>query len=56
VAAARQAWRCALRILEETGHPDSGQLRDKLRSFHGSSLPIAAVSLPGADQELDRAC
>jgi tetratricopeptide (TPR) repeat protein len=55
VAAARQAWRYALRIFEEIEHPDAEQVRDRLRSFHGSSLPIVPVSLPAGNLELDRA-
>ena len=55
VAAARQAWRYALRIFEEIEHPDAERVRDKLRSFHGSSLPIVPVSLPGGSLELHRA-
>ena len=54
VAAARQAWRYALRIFEEIEHPDAEQVRDRLRSFHGSSLPIVPVSLPAGSLELDR--
>jgi DNA-binding SARP family transcriptional activator/tetratricopeptide (TPR) repeat protein len=54
VAAARQSWRYALLIFDEIGHPDAEQVRDKLRSFHGSGLPIVPVSLPDAGVKLGR--
>jgi hypothetical protein len=36
--AARDAWRLALAILDDLGHPDAGQVRAKLAALGGLHL------------------